>query len=193
MPNLLSYESKKRVTRFEAITSAVVSLTGINRVVRSTVTDANASHRWRIFAYFAQVSIGAVRPLCAAIQSGLDLDQSLYALESTTNDLCSPRFRGPSFASTGSWADRSAVLQLRMSWFSVRKSGRSGPSQAARIETGTQDGIKTSKRSKRRSALSKCAIRKPRWMGKESGRFLGEAGKNIGIFRDLRTARPTAK
>ena len=58
------------------------------RVSRSTLADANESHDWRIFAEFAQVLIGIARPLHAQDPIGVDLDQSLYALDSTTIDLC---------------------------------------------------------------------------------------------------------
>jgi len=58
------------------------------RVTRSTLADANESHDWRIFADFAQVLIGIARPLYARDPIGVDLDQSLYALDSTTIDLC---------------------------------------------------------------------------------------------------------
>src|SRR5438270_5914693 len=57
-------------------------------VARSTLADANESHDWRIFADFAQVLIGIARPLYAHDPIGVDLDQSLYALDSTTIDLC---------------------------------------------------------------------------------------------------------
>src|SRR5438094_8446928 len=59
-----------------------------NKVARSTLADANESRDWRIFADFAQVLIGIARPLCATDPIGVDLDQSLYALDSTTIDLC---------------------------------------------------------------------------------------------------------
>jgi hypothetical protein len=58
------------------------------KVSRSTLADANESHDWRIFAEFAQVLIGIARPLHAPDPIGVDLDQSLYALDSTTIDLC---------------------------------------------------------------------------------------------------------
>jgi hypothetical protein len=58
------------------------------RVARSTLADANESRDWRIYADFAQVLIGIARPLCAHDPIGVDLDQSLYALDSTTIDLC---------------------------------------------------------------------------------------------------------
>jgi hypothetical protein len=58
------------------------------KVARSTLADANESHDWRIFADFAQVLIRIARPLYAHDEIGVDLDQSLYALDSTTIDLC---------------------------------------------------------------------------------------------------------
>jgi hypothetical protein len=58
------------------------------RVARSTLADANDSHDWRIYANFAQVLIRIARPLYASDPIGVELDQSLYALDSTTIDLC---------------------------------------------------------------------------------------------------------
>lgn len=58
------------------------------RVARSTLADANETHDWRIYAEFAQVLIRVARPLYASDPIGVDLDQSLYALDSTTIDLC---------------------------------------------------------------------------------------------------------
>ena len=58
------------------------------KVSRSTLADANESHDWRIFAEFAQVLIGIARPLYAQDPIGVELNESLYALDSTTIDLC---------------------------------------------------------------------------------------------------------
>lgn len=58
------------------------------KVSRTTLADANESHDWRIFADLAQVLIGIARPLYAHDPIGVELDQSLYALDSTTIDLC---------------------------------------------------------------------------------------------------------
>jgi hypothetical protein len=59
-----------------------------SKVARSTLADANEVRDWRIFAGFAQVLIRIARPLYAHDPVGVDLDQSLYALDSTTIDLC---------------------------------------------------------------------------------------------------------
>ena len=58
------------------------------KVARSTLGDANETHDWRIYADFAQILIGIARPLHARDPIGVDLSQSLYALDSTTIDLC---------------------------------------------------------------------------------------------------------
>src|ERR1700726_1589079 len=58
------------------------------KVARSTLADANESRDWRIYADFAQVLIAIARPLYASDPIGVELDQSLYALDSTTIDLC---------------------------------------------------------------------------------------------------------
>src|SRR5271169_17122 len=59
-----------------------------SKVARSTLADANESRDWRIYADFAQVLIAIARPLYARDPIGVDLNQSLYALDSTTIDLC---------------------------------------------------------------------------------------------------------
>jgi hypothetical protein len=57
-------------------------------IARSTLADANESRDWRIYADFAQTLIAIARPLYAHDPIGVELDQSLYALDSTTMDLC---------------------------------------------------------------------------------------------------------
>jgi hypothetical protein len=58
------------------------------RISRSTLADANLAHDWRIFADFAQVLIAQARTLYAKDEFGVNLQQSAYALDSTTIDLC---------------------------------------------------------------------------------------------------------
>src|ERR1700728_2206813 len=56
--------------------------------VQRWLMRANKSRDWRIYADFAQVLIGIARPLSRKDPLGLDLDQSLYAPDSTTIDFC---------------------------------------------------------------------------------------------------------
>ena len=59
-----------------------------SKVARTTLADANERRDWRIYADFAQVLIGVARPLYAKDPIGVELAQGLYALDSTTIDLC---------------------------------------------------------------------------------------------------------
>ena len=58
------------------------------KISRSTLADANRGHDWRIYADFAQVLIRRARKLYAQEPFGVDLKQTVYALDSTTIDLC---------------------------------------------------------------------------------------------------------
>src|SRR5471030_707134 len=57
-------------------------------VRRSTLADANKSRDWRIYAEFAQRLIAQARRLYASEHLGVELTNSVYALDSTTIDLC---------------------------------------------------------------------------------------------------------
>ena len=57
-------------------------------VSRSTLADANEKRDWRIYADFAHVLIRMARKLYAKDDFGLELEQTTYALDSTTIDLC---------------------------------------------------------------------------------------------------------
>ena len=83
------------------------------KVARSTLADANESHDWRIFADFAQVLIAIARPLYARDPIGVDLEQSLYALDSTTIDLCLSLFPWAHFRSTKAAVKMHTLLDLR--------------------------------------------------------------------------------
>ena len=57
-------------------------------IAKSTLADANENRDWRMYADFAQILIGWARRLYAHEDLGIDLDATLYALDSTTIDLC---------------------------------------------------------------------------------------------------------
>ncbi len=71
-----------------SVTGKLYHLGFRGKVAKTTLADANESRDYRIFADFAHVLIGIARPLYAHDPIGVDLDQSLYALDSTTIDLC---------------------------------------------------------------------------------------------------------
>ena len=58
------------------------------RVSRNTLANANQVRDWRIYADFAQILIAKARKLYANDPFGVELDHSVYALDSTTIDLC---------------------------------------------------------------------------------------------------------
>ena len=84
-----------------------------SRVPRSTLADANETHDWRIFADFAQHLIGIARPLYARDPIGLDLDHTLYALDSTTIDLCLSLFPWAKFRQHKAAVKMHTLLDLR--------------------------------------------------------------------------------
>jgi IS4 transposase len=58
------------------------------KISRNTLAHANQTRDWRIYADFAQILIAKARKLYAADSFGIELDQAVYALDSTTIDLC---------------------------------------------------------------------------------------------------------
>ena len=58
------------------------------RVARSTLAEANEKRPWQMYADFSQVLIGRVRMLYAQEDFGVALEQTAYAFDSTTVDLC---------------------------------------------------------------------------------------------------------
>jgi len=84
-----------------------------SKVARSTLADANESRDWRIYADFAQVLIGIARPLYLQDPIGVDLDQTLYALDSTTIDLCLALFPWATFRKNKAAVKMHTLLDLR--------------------------------------------------------------------------------
>jgi hypothetical protein len=83
------------------------------RVARSTLADANESHGWRIYADFAQVLIHIARPMYVSQSLGFDLDNTVYALDSTTIDLCLSVFPWARFRASKAAIKMHTLLDLR--------------------------------------------------------------------------------
>ena len=83
------------------------------QVSRSTLADANERRDWRIYADFAQVLIHMARPLYASEDLGIDLQQTAYALDSTTIDLCLSLFPWARFRKRKGAIKMHTVLDLR--------------------------------------------------------------------------------
>jgi hypothetical protein len=82
-------------------------------VSRSTLADANEARDWRIYADFAQSLIGMARRLYAHEPFGVDLDQTVYALDATTIDLCLSLFPWAPFMSSKAAVKLHTLLDLR--------------------------------------------------------------------------------
>lgn len=82
-------------------------------VRRSTLADANESRDWRIYAEFAQRLIARARTLYAEERFALDLDQTVFAFDSTTIDLCRSVFPWAALCSTQAAVKIHALLDLR--------------------------------------------------------------------------------
>ena len=82
-------------------------------VSRSTLADANEARDWRIFADFAQVLIGIARRLYRHDSFGLQLDETVYALDATTIDLCLALFPWAKFRQHKGAVKLHTLLDLR--------------------------------------------------------------------------------
>jgi len=82
-------------------------------ISRNTLSNANKLRDWRIYAEFAQTLINTARQLYADEDFGVDLDQTVYALDSTTIDLCLSVFPWARFRHTKSAIKLHTLLDLR--------------------------------------------------------------------------------
>ena len=82
-------------------------------VRRSTLADANETRDWRIYADLAQRLIAQARKLYAGDDLGLDLSSTVYALDSTTIDLCLSVFPWAHFRTTKAAVKMHTLLDLR--------------------------------------------------------------------------------
>ena len=84
-----------------------------SKVSRSTLADANEARDWRIYADFAQSLIGMARRLYAEEPFGVDLAETVYALDTTTIDLCLSVFPWAPFRRTKAAVKLHTLLDLR--------------------------------------------------------------------------------
>ena len=82
-------------------------------IAHSTLAEANASRDWRIYHDLAQLLIAKARRLYANEPFGVDLEQTVYALDSTTIDLCLSLFPWARFRSTKAAVKLHTLLDLR--------------------------------------------------------------------------------
>src|SRR6476661_7784645 len=82
-------------------------------VSRSTLADANESRDWRIYAEFAHRLIAQARRLYAEDSFGVELSETVYALDATTINLCLSMFPWAPFRSTKAAVKLHTLLDLR--------------------------------------------------------------------------------
>lgn len=82
-------------------------------VARNTLANANATRDWRIYCDFAQSLIAIARRLYANESFGVDLKDTVYALDATTIDLCLSMFPWAPFRSTKAAIKLHTLLDLR--------------------------------------------------------------------------------
>jgi len=85
------------------------------KVSRSTLADANEKRDWRIYADFAQVLIHLARRLYIDDDFGVELNDTVYALDSTTIDLCLSLFPWAQFRKRKGAIKLHTLLDLRSS------------------------------------------------------------------------------
>lgn len=83
------------------------------KVSRTTLADANENRDWRIYADFAQVLIAKARGLYAGDDFGVELDNTVYALDASTIDLCLSLFPWARFRRTKGAIKLHTLLNLR--------------------------------------------------------------------------------
>ena len=82
------------------------------QISRPTLAKANENRDWRIYADFAQVLIHAAKDLYINEDFGVELDQTVYALDSTTIDLCLSLFPWAHFRKTKAGIKLHTLLDL---------------------------------------------------------------------------------
>jgi transposase len=83
------------------------------KISRSTLADANESRDWRIYADFSMILISRARELYINDPLGIDLDNTVYALDSTTIDLCLALFPWARFRKNKGAIKLHTLLDLR--------------------------------------------------------------------------------
>jgi len=83
------------------------------KVSRSTLADANENRDWRIYSDFAQILIHEARRLYIDDDFGLELKETVYALDSSTIDLCLSTFPWARFRKTKAAVKLHTLLDLR--------------------------------------------------------------------------------
>ena len=100
-------------TSLSANASKLYAMGFRSAVKRSTLADANESRNWLIWSDLAAVLIRRARKLYSGDSLGVELDNTVYALDSSTVDLCLSLFEWAPFRSTKAAIKLHTLLDLR--------------------------------------------------------------------------------
>ena len=111
----LTYRESLRAieTSLRAMPSKLYHMGIRGTIARSTLADANENRDWRIYADFAQVLINIARRLYQDEDFGVELKETVYALDSTTIDLCLSLFPWARFRKYKGAVKLHTLLDLR--------------------------------------------------------------------------------
>jgi hypothetical protein len=111
----LAYRESLRdiVTCLHAMSNKLYHMGIPSGISKSTLSDANELRNWRIYADFARILICEARRLYADEELAVDLDETVYALESTTIDLCLSVFPWAHFRTTKGAVKMHTLLDIR--------------------------------------------------------------------------------
>lgn len=104
---------RSTVTCLRARQSKLYRMGFRSQISRSTLADANENRDWRIYADFAQILIHTAKDLYKNEGFGIDIQETVYALDSTTIDLCLSLFPWAKFRKTKSAIKLHTLVDLR--------------------------------------------------------------------------------
>ncbi len=82
-------------------------------IAKSTLADANENRDWRIYADFAQILIATARKLYAGEEFGVEIESTVYVLDSTTINLCLALFPWAQFRKTKAAVKPHTLMNVR--------------------------------------------------------------------------------
>lgn len=104
---------RETITCLQAMHNKLYGMGFRSKISRSTLADANEKRDWRIYADFAQLLISDARKLYVDHDFGIDLQETVYALDASTIDLCLSLFPWASFRKHKGAIKLHTLLDLR--------------------------------------------------------------------------------
>src|SRR5580700_11408646 len=175
-------------------TSKLYSMGFRDPVRRSTLADANEARDWRIYAELAQRLIGQARRVYVNEDLGFDLANTVYALDSTTIDLCLAVFPWAHFRTTKAcpWRKQGAAVKM----YTLLDLRGNIPFRMASCTTFTRSTCCSRKRAQYTSWIGAMSISPGcmccTWPEPSSSPAPNRTWMLIGSIRPRQTARPAS-